>query len=322
MAAKDFYATLGVAKDVSADDLKKAYRKLTRRFHPDRNPGNKQAEERFKDVGGAYDILSDPKKRELYDEFGEMSLTLGFDADRARRYKQAQAQAQAAASRGPQSFDDSDLDDIGDPRATNFDDFLSRMFGRRSGAAGGGGAQRRGTRGGIDISGEIHVAMMDALAGTTVQMRVEVSDGDQRSITVRVPAGIGDGGKLRVRGHGGAGDPPGDLLLTVIVDKHPRLTREGDDLRMLVPVTAFEAYRGGPVDVRTPWGTVALKLPAGAQNGSTLRVRGHGVRVANKTPGDLLVVLDVRLPPAGDAKLLEALADLQAGQDPRSASGL
>jgi curved DNA-binding protein len=320
MAAKDLYAALGVPKDVSADDLKKAYRKLTRRFHPDRNPGNKQAEERFKEVSNAYDILSEPSKRALYDEFGEMSLTLGFDADRARRYKQAQAQAQADAARGPHGFDDSDLlEDIGDPRATNFDDFLSRMFGRRSGGA---GPQRRGSRAGIDIAGEIHVAMMDALAGTTVQMRVEVSDGDQRSITVRVPAGIGDGGKLRVRGHGGAGDPPGDLILTVVVEKHPRISREGDDLRMSVPVTAFEAYRGGPVDVKTPWGTVALKLPAGAQNGSTLRVRGHGVRVANKPPGDLLVVLDVRLPPPGNAKLLEALADAQAGQDPRSAAGL
>lgn len=314
MAAKDLYASLGVPKTASADDLKKAYRKLTRQFHPDRNPGNKQAEERFKDVGHAYEVLSDPKRRALYDEFGEMSFTLGFDADRARRYKQAQAEA----ARRPRTVvdvdeDDDLLEDVGDPRSTNFDDFLARMFGGRRGDAG----RRRGTRAGIDISGDIHVAFLDSLKGCTVPVRVEVSDGDSRMISVKVPAGVTNGGKLRLGGQGGAGDPPGDLLLNVIVERHPRITREGDDLKMSVPVTAFEAYRGGPVDVRTPWGTVALKLPAGAQNGQTMRVRGHGVRPANKPHGDLLVVLDVRMPPPGNAKLLEALADLQASQDPR-----
>ena len=316
---KDLYASLGVPKTSSADDLKKAYRKLTRMFHPDRNPGNKQAEERFKEVGNAYDVLSDPDKRAAYDEFGEMSLTLGFDADRARRYKAAQAQAQADASRQRVSFVDDDmLDDVGDPRTTNFDDFLSRMFGGRRGDT----TRHRGTRGGIDISGDIHINLLDALQGCTVPVRVEVSDGDTRTISVKVPAGMSDGGKLRVRGQGGAGDPPGDLLLNVVVERHPRITREGDDLRMSIPVTAYEAYRGGPIDVRTPWGTVALKLPAGAQNGQTLRLRNHGVRVANKPGGDLLVVLDVRLPPPGDAKLLEALAALQSGQDPRAGAGL
>ncbi len=311
---KNLYASLGVPNTASADDLKKAYRKLTRQFHPDRNPGNKQAEERFKEVGSAYDVLSDPQKRALYDEFGEMSLTLGFDADRARRYRQAQTEAAHTRS----SYDDEDLfEDVGDPRATNFDDFLTRMFGgRRS------DARRRGTRAGIDISGDIHVPLLDALTGCTVPVRVEVSDGDTRTINVKVPQGMADGGKLRVRGQGGAGDPPGDLLLNVIVERHPRITRDGDDLKMSVPITAFEAYRGGPIDVRTPWGTVALKLPAGAQNGQTLRLRNHGVRTPNKPGGDLLVVLDVRLPPPGNAKLLEALADLQSGTDPRAGTGL
>jgi DnaJ-class molecular chaperone len=311
---KNLYASLGVPNTASADDLKKAYRKLTRQFHPDRNPGNKQAEERFKEVGNAYDVLSDPQKRALYDEFGEMSLTLGFDADRARRYRQAQTEAAHTRS----SYDDEDLfEEVGDPRATNFDDFLTRMFGGRR-----NDARRRGTRAGIDISGDIHVPLLDALTGCTVPVRVEVSDGDTRTINVKVPQGMADGGKLRVRGQGGAGDPPGDLLLNVIVERHPRITRDGDDLKMSVPVTAFEAYRGGPIDVRTPWGTVALKLPAGAQNGQTLRLRNHGVRAPNKPGGDLLVVLDVRLPPPGNAKLLEALADLQSSTDPRAGSGL
>ncbi len=320
---KDLYATLGVPKTATAEDLKKAYRKLTRQFHPDRNPGNKQAEERFKQVSNAYDILADASKRQHYDEFGEMSLTLGFDADRARRYKQAQAHAQAQAqaqaqSRSQSTFDNDDLEEVADPRATNFDDFLTRMFGARRGEA----ARTRGVRAGIDISGEIHVSLMDSLQGTTVPVRVEVSDGDLRTINVRVPQGMLDGGKLRVRGQGGAGDPPGDLLLTVLVERHSQIVRDGDDLKMTVPVTAYEAYRGGPVDIRTPWGTVSLKLPAGAQNAQTLRLRAHGVRIANKPSGDLFVILDVRMPPPGNPKLLEALADLQAGQDPRGSVGL
>lgn len=315
---KDLYASLGVPKTASADDLKKAYRKLTRMFHPDRNPGNKKAEERFKDVGNAYEVLGDPERRALYDEFGEMSLSQGFDADRARRYQQARASAGQPAGAG--TMDDDELLDIGDVRSTSFDDLLARMFGGRR--SGGGDTVRRSGRAGVDITGEIHVSLLDALRGTTVPVRVEVSDGDTRTMNVKVPPGMTDGGTLRVRGQGGSGDPPGDLRLEVLVTRHPRLSRDGNDLRLTVPVTAYEAYRGGPVDVRTPWGTVALKLPAGAQNGQVLRVRGHGVRPANKPPGDLMVVIDIRMPPAGNAKLLEALAQLQAADDPRESSPL
>jgi curved DNA-binding protein len=314
---KDLYASLGVPKTASADDLKKAYRKLTRMFHPDRNPGNKKAEERFKEVGNAYEVLSDPERRALYDEFGELSLSQGFDADRARRYQRARAGAGQGA--GGVGLDEDELLDIGDARSSSFEDLLSRMFGGRRGGA---EQVRRGARAGIDISGEIHVTLLDALRGTTVPVRVEVSDGDTRTMNVKVPPGIPNGGTLRLRGQGGSGDPPGDLRLDVIVDRHPRLSREGNDLRLSVPVTAYEAYRGGPIDVRTPWGTVALKLPAGAQNGQVLRVRGHGVRPTDKPHGDLFVVLDIRMPPAGNAKLLEALAQVQAADDPREGNPL
>lgn len=316
---KDLYASLGVPRSATADDIKKAYRSLTKQFHPDRNPGNKQAEERFKEVSGAYDVLSDAKRRALYDEFGEMSLTQGFDPERARAYKQAQARA-ATNSR----FVDHDADvfeDFGDPRQTQFDDFLSRLFGGTRVRTDGQQGRRPASRRGIDISGEIRVPLLDALHGVTVPVRIEGEDGESRTLDVKVPAGIVDGGKLRLRGQGGGGSPAGDLLLTVHVDGHPRLQREGNDLRMDVPVTAFEAYRGGPIDVRTPWGQVTVKLPAGAQNGQTLRLRSHGVRPPGKPAGDLLVTLDVRMPPAGDQKLLDALADLQAGQDPRANAG-
>ncbi len=321
---KDLYASLGVPKTSSADELKKAYRALTKQYHPDRNPGNKQAEERFKDANTAYDVLSDPKKRALYDEFGEISLTQGFDPDRARAYQQAQQRA-AEARRHHSQFSDLDTDtdgfdeDIGDPRQTQFDDFLSRLFGggrvRTDGSVGG---RARGK--GSDIAGEIAVSLLDALHGVTVPVRIEGANGEGRTLDVKVPQGIADGGKLRLRGQGGGGTPAGDLLLTVRVRNSARLSRDGNDLRMAVPVTAFEAYRGGPIDVRTPWGQVSVKLPAGSQNGQTLRLRSHGVRVSGKPAGDLLVTLDVRMPPAGNQKLLDALADLQAGQDPRANS--
>lgn len=319
---KDLYASLGVPKTASADELKKAYRALTKQYHPDRNPGNKQAEERFKDANTAYDVLSDAKKRALYDEFGEISLTQGFDPDRARAYKEAQARA--AESRRYQNFSDVDTDtdvfddDIGDPRQTQFDDFLSRLFG--GGRVRTDGSVRGRARGkGSDISGEITVSLLDALHGVTVPVRIEGENGEGRTLDVKVPQGIADQGKLRLRGQGGGGNPAGDLLLTVKVRTHPRLTRDGNDLRMSVPVTAFEAYRGGPIDVRTPWGQVSVKLPAGSQNGQTLRLRSHGVRAGGGKPaGDLLVTLDVRMPPPGNQKLLDLLADLQAGTDPRA----
>jgi curved DNA-binding protein len=314
---KDLYQALGVSRTASQDEVKKAYRTATRKFHPDRNPGNKAAEEKFKDVSVAYEVLSDPQKRQLYDEFGEASLTQGFDVGRARAYKRAQAQyGDAFAGAGAGGFAGNGLfDDLGEARSTSFDDLLSRLF--------GGGRVRTErppprSRRGVDIRGEIQVGFLDALHGVTVPLRIESQDGEARTLDVKVPQGMADGGKLRLRGQGGAGSPPGDIMLTVRVTAHPRLKRNGLNLEMSLPVTALEAYRGGPVDVRTPWGMVTVKLPAGSQNGQTLRLRGRGVRQSDGTAGDMLVTLDVRMPPAGNDRLLEVLTDLQAGDDPRS----
>ena len=321
---KDLYASLGVPKSASADEIKKAYRSLTKQFHPDKNPGDHKAEERFKEVSTAYEVLSDADKRKLYDEFGEMSLTQGFDPERARAYKRAQTRyTSAGAGAGPGAdFGPEFFSDFDDPREATFDDFLSRLFGGgRVRTEGPLGARRTAARKGLDITGEIAVSLLDALNGVTVPLRIEAEGGDSRTLDVKVPQGIQDGGKLRLRGQGGAGNPQGDIILTVRVKSHPRLAREGNDLRMSVPVTAFEAYRGGPIDVRTPWGHVSVKLPAGSQNGQTLRLRNHGVRTPGKPGGDLLVTLDVRLPPPGDQRLLDVLTDLQAGQDPRAGMG-
>ncbi len=320
---KDLYNTLGVSRDASASEVKKAYRQLTREFHPDKNPGNDAAEERFKAVSSAYDVISDPERRSLYDEFGDMSLTQGFDATRARAYKnQQRAYAGGrgggfAGGSGGFPMDESMFSDVGDARETNFDDLLSRLFG--GGRVRAGGSPQPRARRGADISGEISVGFNDALVGTTVPLRLDAADGGMSTLDVKVPAGMKDGAKLRLRGKGGGGTPPGDIILTVRVGGHKLLERDGDDLRLRLPVTALEAYRGGPIDVPTPWGAVTVKLSPGSQSGQTLRLRGRGVRPAGDKPaGDLMVTLDVRLPEAGDERLLELLTDLQGSANPRA----
>ncbi len=314
---KDLYQSLGVKRDASKAEVKKAFRKLTQQFHPDKNPGDKKAEERFKEVSTAYEVLGDEDKRKLYDEFGEMSLTQGFDAKRARAYKQARS---GFGRGGPGGFPGGNFSNFNDARGTNFDDLLSQLF--------GGGQVRdaddmfssaRGRRRATthNIEGEITVNFSDALFGTTVPLQVSSRGGKKRTLDVRVPQGMRDGGKLRLRGQGG-GSPPGDILLTVNVRKHRLLRREGDNLHMDLPVTALEAYRGGKIDVPTPWGAVTLKLPAGAQSGQQVRLKGRGVKQARKPDGDLMLTLSVKLPDKGDEELLAALERLQQDTDVRA----
>jgi DnaJ-class molecular chaperone len=305
---KDLYQHLGVARTATPEELKKAYRKLTRQYHPDRNPGDAEAEEKFKDVSTAYEVLGDADKRKLYDEFGDISLTQGFDAERARAY--SRSRQGGFGSGGGAMFDD-----FGEARATSFEDLLSALF--RGGAQGGGRARPTARRG-ADVTGEISVSLMDALHGVAVPLRIDMS-GQARTLDVKVPQGVPDGGKLRLRGQGGAGQPPGDVILTVRVKPHDHMRREGHDLHLRLPVSAYEAYHGGPIEgVPTPWGPVTLKLPAGAQNGQKLRLRGKGVQVPGRDPGDLYVTLDVRMPEAGDEALLEALERLQGSEKVRA----
>ena len=328
---KDLYQALGVERTASQDEIKKAYRSLTRQFHPDKNPGDPSAEERFKEVSNAYEVLGDADKRALYDEFGEMSLTQGFDAERARAYKQARSQAgygrggyggfpgggyPGGGFPGGGGYSSYGFSDFGDARETSFDDLLSRLFGGgrvdgdvfgRGGGRGAGPASRRGA----DIHGEIKVSLLDSLLGVTVPLRIESAGGGARTLDVRVPEGITDGGKLRLRNQGGPGDPAGDIILTVAVLPGKQLERDGTNLRLKLPVTAYEAYRGGPIDVPTPWGPVTMKLPPGIQNGQTLRLRERGVRIKGEARGDMFVTVDIRMPDGGDPELLAVLERLQ-----------
>jgi DnaJ-class molecular chaperone len=314
---KDLYQLLGVERSASQEEIKKAYRALTRKFHPDKNPGDKSAEERFKDVSQAYEVLGDESKRGLYDEFGEMSLTQGFDAERARAYQRARTQGYGGypggMGGGSQHYG---FSDFGDARETSFDDLLSRLFGggRIDGSGemfGRGGRAGPQNRRGADIHGEIQVSLLDSLLGVTVPLRVEDRSGNSRTLDVRVPEGVTDGAKLRLREQGGPGTPAGDIILTIQVLPGKTLERDGTNLRLKLPVTAFEAYRGGPIDVPTPWGPVTMRLPPGTQNGQTLRLRDRGVRIRGEARGDLLVTIDIRMPEGGDEQLLAALERLQ-----------
>lgn len=312
---RDFYASLGVDKGASQDEIKKAYRKLTREFHPDKNPGDEAAEERFKEVSQAYEVLGDDSKRSLYDEFGEMSLSQGFDPARARAYQRARGGFGPGFGPGVGGF--------GNARESSFDDLLSQLFGGGRVRSDAFNRQPRSRRGG-DIRGEIGVSLLDSILGVTVPLRIEPpgGGGPVRTLDVRIPAGIQDQGKLRLRGQGGPGDPPGDVILTVSVHPGKTLERRGDNLHMLLPVTALEAYRGGPIDVPTPWGPVTMRLPPGVQNGQSLRLKNKGVRVRGEPKGDLFVRLDVRMPEPGDEELLAVLERLQGEEMPAREAAL
>ncbi len=325
-AVKDLYSTLGIEKTADAAEVKRAFRKLTQQYHPDKNPGDKKAEDRFKEVSSAYEVLSDADKRKNYDEFGDISLTQGFDAERARAYASATRgggrRGRPGGAPGGAPFDESFFSNVGDARGTQFDDLLSQLFGGGRVVdpfAAGGRGRRPVSQRGHDIEGEITIDFADMLRGSVVPLRIESQASGGRTLDVKVPAGIADGGKLRLRGQGGAGEPAGDILLTVRVAPHPRLKRDGLNLQLNLPVTALEAYRGGPVDVPTPSGkAVTLKLKPGSQNGQTLRLKGKGIAPTGQEPGDLLITLDVRLPAAGDEQLLAELERLQADEDPRA----
>lgn len=316
---KDFYAVLGVSKDASAADVKKAYRKLARKWHPDANPGNAAAEEKFKAIGEAYGVLSDAAKRKEYDQIRAMGAGARF--------------AGGTGGRGPgggRGFEDvfGDVFGGGAPGGTRtrytttggpgsvppgFEDLLGDVFG-------GGTTFRRGPQKGADITARTSLDFRQAVEGATVQLRGP----DGHPMNVRVPSGVRDGQKIRLRGKGqpGAeGGPPGDLVITVSVAPHPVFERDGDNLRLSLPVTFPEAVLGAEVKVPVLDGsTVTLKVPAGTPSGRVLRLRGRGV-VTKRHTGDLLVRIEVavpqRLSPAA-REVVEALAKETAAEDPRA----
>lgn len=280
------YDVLGVPPDASEDQIKKAYRKLARKYHPDVNPGDKAAEAKFKEVSAANDILSDPAKRKLYDEFGEDATRLGFDPDEARAHQQWQRRADWQRQEGGRRSG-------GGGRGFEAEDLFRELYGRRE-------RQRPGR----DVHAELHTDLRTAVLGGERELRFE----DGRTITVRVPPGVDDGGTIRLRGQGmpGAGGA-GDLLITLRVDEDPVFRREGMDLHIDVPITVGQALRGAKVPVPTLEGQVAVTVPAGTLTARTLRVRGKGVHRRGQPPGDLLVHVELHLPPGLEDSVIDAI---------------
>jgi curved DNA-binding protein len=304
---RDLYAALGVSRDASDDDIKKAYRKLARKHHPDLNPGDAAAEERFKTISAAYEVLSKPEKRALYDELGPEAEKIGYDPERAAEYRAWKKQAEAAAGfgGGPHGFGGFEGGaDIGD-----LEDLFGELFAR------GRGGVPRGPRRGRDVEAALRVGLLDAARGatTTVEVPRRQPDGRVESarLSLTIPAGVQEGQRLRLAGQGEPGrqgGPAGDLYVRIELEPHPVFRREGRDLELTLPITLPEALRGASVDVPTLTGAVRLKVPAGAQSGQRMRLRGKGVPQADGA-GDLYVVLELVAPTGGDAATRERVAE-------------
>ncbi len=309
MQFKDYYQTLGVARDATTDDLKKAFRKLARKYHPDVSK-EPDAEQRMREVNEAYAVLSDPEKRAAYDQLG-------------RGYQPGQD------FRPPPDWDagfEFSGHGFSPHEAADFSDFFAELFGRM----GGTGARRGGFRAqGEDHHAKVLLDLEDAFSGATRQITLRVPQVDAqgrvrtatRTLNVKIPRGVRAGQVIRLAGQGapGAGGAPaGDLLLEVQFKPHPRLRVDGRDLHLSLPVAPWEAALGAVVQVALPQGSVKVRIPEGAQSGQPLRVRGHGI--PGQPPGDLLLELRVVLPPATTPKarqLYETMArDLAF--DPRS----
>ena len=322
---KDFYAALGVDKDASAADLKKAYRKLARTLHPDANPGDAAAEARFKEVGEAYAVLSDPEQREQYDAVramatGRARFTAGGQGAGGPGFEDLLGGLFGGPGRGAPAGGRVRYQSAGGAGGPDLDDLLGGLFAGGPGGAGGpaGPAGFRAPSRGADLEAEATLPFADAVGGSTATLRVE-----GRTVTARIPAGVRDGQRIRLRGQGRPGprgESAGDLMVTVHVEPHPVFTRDGDDLRVTLPVSFDEAALGADVDAPTLDGTtVRLRIAPGTPSGRTLRVKGRGVRVGERT-GDLLVTTQVVVPQRLDGAAraaVEAFREATADGDPR-----
>jgi molecular chaperone DnaJ len=378
---KDYYKVLGVPKDATEAEIKKAYRKLAREYHPDANKGDTKAEERFKEISEAHDVLGDAKRRKEYDEARALFGAGGFRT--------------GPGAGGPGGFN-FDLGDLfgggapqGGPGAGGFGGGLGDVFGGLFGRGGGTGTRTQPRRG-QDVESEVTLSFTEAVDGATVPLRMSSSaackacsgTGDKngtprvcptcvgtgqvsrgggggfsltdpcvdcrgrgliaqdpcevckgsgratssRTMQVRIPAGVSDGQRIRLRGKGAPGErggPNGDLYVVVHVEPHPVFGRKGDNLTVTVPVTFTEAALGGEIKVPTLGGPpVTLRLPAGTPSGRTMRARGKGAVRKDGTRGDLLVTIEVTVPRELSDKardLLESYRDATAGEDPRAA---
>jgi curved DNA-binding protein len=293
MANRDYYELLGVKKDAPQDEIKKAYRKLAVKYHPDKNPGDKQAEERFKEVSEAYAVLSDAEKRKQYDQFGAD----GFH----RKFSQEDI------------FRGADVNDLFRDMGFGSNDVFSRIFGAKGGRNGFG--FRQGARKGEDLAMDVQITLREAALGG--EKRVGFQHGGQREeLSIKIPPGIEDGAQLRLKGKGSqgtSGGANGDLYLTIKVGRDSEFCREGDDLVVERQIRFSQAVLGTSLDVPTLDTPKRIKVPAGVQSGTKIRLKGCGLpHRGGSGKGDLYVKISVLVPELvtrEQKKLLEKLAE-------------
>ena len=300
---RDLYEVLGVARGADAEAIRKSYRLLARKFHPDLNQGRRESEERFKEVSEAYAVLSDPEKRALYDEFGAISLGAGFNAETAR------ASRRFGGGRGMG----------GDAFGFSIDDVFGSVFGGRGRGRRGAAAFR-----GEDLQVTLELEFLEAARGATKQITVTRPDRDGRlqseRVTVRIPPGVDDGGRIRIRGKGPesrSGGPAGDLFASIRIRPSAIFRRDGRDLLLDLPVTVNEATLGARVEIPTLEGTATVTVPPGSDSGRRLRLRGKGIADPKSgTRGDLYVSVQIRVPVGLDPEATAKLRELAAYDPP------
>lgn len=307
--AEDLYQILGVARDASQADIKKAHRKLALKFHPDKNPDDDVAKEKFKRVQEAYDVLSDDEKRAAYDRYGA-----DFERIRSTGYH---------PGAGAGGFDGLDLEQIFGGRGAQFEggfsDFFEQMMGGGGAGprgAGGGRRQRRqpAPQRGSNIRHELEIPLATAVLGNKTEFYLTRS-GQSEKLSVTIPPGVETGSKIRLREQGQPspnGGPRGDLILLIKVSDHPNFRRIGRNLELKLPVSLSEAALGAKIDVPTPAGTVTLTIPPATSSGKRLRLKGQGVKQRDGSAGDLIVEVEIQLPDQIDdssKQLIEQFAE-------------
>ncbi len=307
MEFKDYYSILGVSKNATTEEIKRAYRKLAAKYHPDKNPGDKAAEQKFKDINEAREVLTDPEKRKLYDQFGadwkhykEAGAQGGFDWSKYARAGAGAGRTYTYRSTG--DFGDFFEDDV-------FSDFFQMLFGRGFGSGRGRERRRTGFKG-QDVTAEITISLEEAYSGASKQFSI-----NGQTIRLNIKPGVQDGQVLKLSGKGSPGwngGPAGDLYLTVKVAPHPTFERKGDDLYCEFPVDLYTAVLGGKTELRTLRGAVKVDIPPGTQSGRTFRLKGLGMPRYNQSGhGDLYARVRITVPTSLSPREKELFAQLK-----------
>lgn len=307
MAKRDFYDILGVPRTASDKEIKKAYRRLARKCHPDVNPGDKTAESKFKEISEAHEILSDPKKKEMYDRFGHQAFEAGFGEGGFGGAGQGPRSGTFKFKDGAFRFESSGQGGPGFDFDLFRDIFGESPYGERFTQR--GPVPRRGE----DLTHEVDIGLEDAIYGTSVQLSIRRANRTE-TISIKIPPGADDGSKIRVAGkgeEGSGGGPSGDLYIVTRLRPHPFFERKGNDLYCTIPVTATEAALGAKIEVPTTGGMVTLTVPPGTQSGQKLRLKGKGVpSMRGGTPGDQYVIISITVPRKLDGRTEELFREI------------